>query len=235
MAACGQGSAQLGVHLLGALDPADADEVELHLAECQQCRAEFAELAVLRTALDEVPAEAFLDGPPDGGDLLLQRTVRQVRQERATERRNHWMLGAAAAVVAIAALVVAGAVVGRNTGDEVTALPSPSATVPLPPAGTRTVQATDPVTKVRITARVEPAAGWVRVHAAVTGIQAGQRCRLVVVGADGTRETAGSWLVSPVGEQQGTTLDGAALVRPQDVRAVVVENFDGQQFVSASV
>lgn len=234
LAACEHGSTLLGAHLLGALDPAEADSVERHLVTCADCRAEAAELAKLRALLDEVPPEAFLDGPPEA-DLVVARTIRQVRQERAGGRRGRWLLGTAAAAVVIAALVVAGVVIGRSTDAGVTAQPATSTIAPVPPPGTKVVQATDPATNARITARVTPAAGWVRVHAAVAGISAGQRCRLVVVAADGTREVAGSWLVSPTGEQQGTALDGAALVRPEDVRAVVVENFDGQQFVAASV
>jgi predicted anti-sigma-YlaC factor YlaD len=223
----------LGAHLLGGLDLAEAEAVEQHLVTCADCRAEAAELERLRTLLDEVPPEAFLDGPPDG-DLVVARAIRQVRQERSGGRRGRWLLGAAAAVVVIAALVIAGVVIGRSTDTNVTAQPATSTITP-PPAGTKIVQATDPATNARITARIVPAAGWVRVHAAVAGVAAGQRCRLVVVAADGTREVAGSWLVSPTGEEQGTALDGAALVRPEDVRAVVVENFDDQQLVAASV
>lgn len=235
LAACEHGSTLLGAHLLGGLDPADADAIEQHLATCADCRAEAAELGRLRAMLDEVPPEAFLDGPPADGDLVAQRAIRQVRQERSAGRRNKGLLGAAAAAVVIAALVVAGIVVGRSTSTNVTAQPSTSTVAPAPPAGTRVVQATDPTTNARITARIVPAAGWVRVHAAVADVSAGQRCRLVVVAADGTREVAGSWLVSPAGEQQGTALDGAALVQLEDVRAIVVENFEGRQLVAAYV
>jgi len=235
LAACEHGSTLLGAHLLDGLDPADADAIEQHLTTCAHCRAEAAELGRLRALLDEVPPESFLDGPPADGDLVVQRAIRQVRQERSTGRRNKWLLGAAAAIVTIATLVAAGVVVGRGTSTNVTAQPPSSTATPAPPPGTRVVQAMDPATNARITARIVPAAGWVRVHAAVAGVSAGQRCRLVVVAADGTREVAGSWLVSPAGEQQGTALDGAALVRPDDVRAIVVENFEGQQLLAASV
>jgi anti-sigma factor RsiW len=234
LAACEHGSTLLGAHLLGGLDPADTDEIEQHMATCAGCGPEAAELGRLRALLDEVPPEAFLDGPPDG-DLVVERAIRQVRRERSGGQRNRWLLGAAAAAVVIAALVTAGVVIGRGTDTRVTAQPTTSTITPAPPAGTKIMQATDPTTNARITVRIVPAAGWVRVHAAVAGVQAGQRCRVVVVAADGTREVAGSWLVSPTGEQQGTALDGAALVRPEDVRAVVVENFDGRQLVTATV
>jgi RNA polymerase sigma-70 factor (ECF subfamily) len=69
----------------------------------------------------------------------------------------------------------------------------------------------------------------------VEGVPAGERCRLVVVGAGGQREVAGSWLISPKGAEEGTALDGFALVAPADVTAVVVETVTGRQFVSAPV
>jgi hypothetical protein len=129
------------------------------------------------------------------------------------------------------ALVGAGAVAGRQSA------PAPVASGPTstPVAGTRTATATDAGTGARVSAQVVPAAGWVRVSATVTGIPAGQRCRLVVVGAAGDRQIAGSWVVSAKGAQDGTTLNGSALVDPAQVSAVLVENFDGRQFVSAAV
>jgi len=65
----------LGAYTLDALAPDEARAVEAHLAECADCRREVAELTELRGMLDTVPQEAFLDGPPDDGELLLQRTA----------------------------------------------------------------------------------------------------------------------------------------------------------------
>ena len=107
--------------------------------------------------------------------------------------------------------------------------PSTVTTVP----GTFTLAATDSTTGAQLSARVVPAAGWVRVNVQVKGIVAGQRCRVVVVAKDGHREIAGSWLVSAAGEASGTTLDGAAIVPPDQVASVVIENENGAQFVSA--
>ena len=69
--------------------------------------------------------------------------------------------------------------------------------------------------------------------ATVDGVPAGQRCRLVVVARDGSRAVAGSWLVSPAGEHDGTTLHGSAIVPPDQVAAVLVENEAGREFVVA--
>ena len=65
------------------------------------------------------------------------------------------------------------------------------------------------------------------------GIRAGERCRLLVVARDGTQEVAGSWVVS--GAPGGATLDGSAAIALSDVKAVVVQNEAGQEFVRAVV
>lgn len=236
MVFCERDRAVLAAHALGALDEAEALTVDEHLATCEQCRSELRELNEVRGALDMLPPEAWLDGPPDDADLLLQRTLRSARAERSGRRMSHRLIGAVAAAVVGLLAIGAGVLVGRGTApQQPEAGPPITATATTPPPGTRVGSITDPGTGVRLTVRVQPAAGWVRVNAAVTGIPQGQRCRLVVVGKNGEREVAGSWLVSPKAATDGTTLDGSALVAPDDVAAVEVENFEGTQFVSLSM
>lgn len=151
------------------------------------------------------------------------------------------MLAGAAAAVAAAAVLGGGVLLGRSTaptsqavaiGPGASVNPVPSSSVSPPPPGTRTASATDPATGARMTLTMTPAAGWVRVSAAVTGIPAGQRCHLVVHSGGGASTEAGSWLVSTVGATAGTTLDGSALVAPADVTSVSVVNDSGQTFVT---
>ena len=115
------------------------------------------------------------------------------------------------------------------------ALPGPTSTAATPPAGTKVATFADPNTGARMTVQVKPAAGWVRVNAGIGGIPQNEKCRLFVVAKDGHREEIGSWLVSKAGEADGTNLDGSALIAPDDVAAVEVENFDGKKFVSVKV
>jgi hypothetical protein len=77
--------------------------------------------------------------------------------------------------------------------------------------------------------------GWVRLSATVGGIPAGEKCRLEVVGKDGSAVLAGSWLVSPAGEANGTTLNGSALIDPAQVASVRVVSTAGEQYVSVNV
>ncbi|MFD8754961.1 anti-sigma factor family protein [Kitasatospora sp. NPDC059577] len=228
----------VGAYVLGVLEPAEVAEVERHLSGCPSCRLEVAELRDLEVALGEVPPELLVDGPPEGGDLLLQRTLRQARRERGSEqvRRRAWL--GVGAVAAAAAVLAVGLSLGRSTAPAppVAAGPAPTATsVSPPPAGTRTASLTDPSTGARMTLTLTPAMGWVRVNAALTGIPAGERCHLVVNGRSGAKADAGSWLVSPAGARGGTTLDGSALVDPGDVTSVSVVNEAGKTFVTVPV
>ncbi|MEU3751088.1 MULTISPECIES: zf-HC2 domain-containing protein [Streptomyces] len=230
----------LGPYALGVLDEADVRNVETHVAQCSTCREELVSLRELETALGEVPPEAFLDGPPQGGELMLQRTLGQMRNERAGGQRRRAALAGLAAAAALAGVFWAGTVTG--TGSPPVAAPPPplptatgTVTPAPPPPGTRVASATDPASGTRMTVRVTPAAAWVRVHAAVTGLPPGERCTLVVVGRDGSRTTAGSWVVGAgehSGEGKGASLDGSAAVDPKDVREIVVENEEGKRFVT---
>jgi Putative zinc-finger len=227
--------APLAAYALHALDPDEARTVDAHVAGCDECRAELAELTALEAALGEVPPEAFLDGPPDGGDLMLQRTLRQVRAERAAvvarDRGPRRLLAAAAVVGLVGAALAGGTLIGRGTAPAPQAGGTPSATVTTP-AGTRTLSGTDATTGVTLAATVLPAPGWVRVHVKVSGVPAGTPCLIQVVPRSGAPVTAGSWLVSPQGAKNGTTLDGAAMVAPADIASVDIVTADGKKLVS---
>jgi hypothetical protein len=230
---------QLGAYALGALDPGEAADFERrHLQTCAQCRFDLNELVALRESLDEVPPEAFLDGPPEGGDLLLQKTLRRVRdEETAAPVRSGGSSRRGLALVAAAVLVVAalggGILVGRQTGggSEPLAIPAPPTEVP----GTKSVEGRDPTTGVQLAASVAPFQGWVRVNVAVKGVKAGEQCLLQVVTKEGQAVTAGSWKVSEKWESQGFSLDGSALVAPDDVKSVDIVTVDGRKLVSAQV
>ncbi|THA52944.1 anti-sigma factor [Streptomyces sp. A1136] len=230
----------LGPYVLGVLDEADVRRVEEHVGDCVQCREEVAALREMETALGEVPPEAFLDGPPQGGDLLLRRTLRQVRGERAARERRRYGLAGLAAAAALAAVFWTGTQLGADDAENVAQPPPPSPTASAAPSavpGTRVASATDAGSGARMTVQVVPAAAWVRVHAAVTGVPAGERCRLVVVSRDGTRSTAGGWVVGTTehGEGKGASLDGSAAVAASDIKEVLVENEAGKTFVSVPV
>jgi hypothetical protein len=83
--------------------------------------------------------------------------------------------------------------------------------------------------------KVEPLAGWVKVHATVLGVKQGEKCQLIVTGRDGSQKVAGSWLVTEKAQDTGTSLDAPALVAPKDVRSVDLVTLDGRRLVSVPV
>jgi anti-sigma factor RsiW len=220
----------LGAYVLGVLEDGERDTVRGHLDDCDKCRREVGELREMESALGELPPEALIDGPPEGGDLLLQRTLRQVHGERTRDDHRRRAVWLAAAAVAAVVVLGGGTLLGRGTAPE----PAVTAQATLP-AGTRSAAATDAATGATMTASVIPAAGWVRVRAQVSGVAAGQQCRLYVIARDGSRREAGSWLVSGKAAAEGGTVDGSALVAPDDVASVQVETFAGQPLVTVPV
>jgi RNA polymerase sigma-70 factor (ECF subfamily) len=218
-------------YLMEMLTPEEKQQADEHLSRCPECRAEVDSMQSWADALREVPEEMLLDGPPDDADLLLQRTLRQVRKESsATRFRRTAMLASVAAAVIVVA-IGGGVIVGRST--------APSGPVAQPTnsvvAGTRSGTASDAATGARMSVTVTPAAGWVRVDATVVGIPPGEKCRVEVLGKDGTPVLAGSWLAAPTAETKPVTLNGSALIDPAQVQAVRVVSTAGQQYVRVNI
>jgi anti-sigma factor RsiW len=227
----------LGAYALGALDERETAEVREHLARCAECRTELEAVNVMAETLGEIPPEAFLDGPPDGGDLLLQRTLRAVRAERSSSKRGRGVIGAAAAAVAVVVAIGGGVLIGEHGSASVASGGPPPTTAPptsqptfVP--GTTTISGTS--AGARLTATIIPAPGWIRVNASVTGIPAGEQCQLIVVSRSGQHVVAGGWLVSTKVAAKGVNLDGSALIAPDQIASIQVQNLTGHTFVTAT-
>lgn len=224
----------VGAYVLNTMDPSERAEMDEHLKGCATCRTELAELDAVRDVLGEIPPEALLHEPPDA-DLVLQRTLRQIRTEKNSAGNMRRGLAIAAATVGILGAVAVGVGVGRVTsGSPSTVVAGPTASVSVQP-GTRTGTVVDPHTNARLTASLTPAAGWVRVNASITGIPAGENCRLLLVARDGSREVAGGWVVSSQSATDGTNLDGSVAIPPADVVGVEVRDTAGKTFVHLDI
>jgi hypothetical protein len=221
--------ADLVGYLLRTLTDAERGEADNHIAECRECSEEIASLGGWTAELDRVSEAVLIDGPPDGGDLLLQRTLRRVRAESDRSRRR-WVTTVAAGVAAVV-LIGSGAVVRVERTGPSSARPAPTTVAA---SGTRTVSAVDAGSGARITVALVPASGWVRVAAAVSGVPAGERCRIQVVGRAGQVEQAAGWTVSETGAAEGTRLEGSALIDLADVSSVRVFDTAGHELVSAA-
>jgi hypothetical protein len=217
-------------YLMEMLTPEQKRQADQHLVGCAECRVEVQSMREWADALGSVPEEMLLDGPPEDGDLLLQRTLRHVRKESAASRFRRAAVAVSAAAAVLAVAISGGVLLGRETAPAPVAQPSSSVA-----PGTRMALAANPDTGARMQVTLVPAAGWVRLKATVGGVPAGERCRLEVVARDGTAVLAGSWLVSEAGAAHGTTLDGSALVDPAQVASVRVLDAEGKTYVNVDI
>lgn len=235
---------QLGAYALGALDPDEVRSVDEHLAGCVECRDELAGFEELKEFLGEVPPEAFLDGPPSDGDLLLQRTLREVRAASAVEplvevgpaepKRPRWMVVAAAVVIIAGAALGGGILIGRQSVDQANhyATPDPSVTTP---AGSRHGTATDAGTGATMSTTVEPRTGWSWVDVKISDLKAGAECQLLVTDKKGTSYVAGSWVVSVKAAREGSNFGGGVLIPISQVKSVEIQTAQGQHVVTTTV
>jgi anti-sigma-K factor RskA len=223
---------QLGPYVFGALGPDETSAVEQHLAGCADCRRVVTELEETKNLLGEVPPEAFLDGPPDDGELVLQRTLRAARASEAMpageqpSQRRRWMSAAAAAAVIAAIALGGGVLIGQRTAE-----PGSGQS---PVAGSKKMTATDSATGASMATTVEPREGWSWVSVQVTGLKVGAACELVVTGKDGKTYVAGSWLVSKKAAREGSRFGGGVLLPIGDVASVEVRTADGEHVVTTT-
>ena len=227
----------LGPYVLGVLEPSEVRVVEEHLPACDSCRQELAELEEMKVLLGDVPPEAFLDGAPADGDLLLQRALRAGRgavdpaappaePAVAGPKRPRWMLAAASVAVIAAAALGGGVLIGRQAVDSV---PGPIV------AGTKHVTATDTATGATMATTVEPRAGWSWVTVRITGLRAGDECELIVTDENGKTYVAGSWLVSDEAARDSSKFGGGVLVPIDRVTSVEVKTVQGKHVVTTPV
>jgi hypothetical protein len=157
-------------------------------------------------------------------DPILDRALGQVRAERARDRTRRRAVAAVACAVLAGAALAGGVHLGRSSvpGDRV-----PGDRLP----GDRVLVATS-ADGVRMTATVTPADGWVRLRAQVDGVEAGERCHLVVTDGHGPGHVAGGWVASRAG---GHALTGSVAIEPGAPAVISVVTEDGRVLVAAEV
>jgi len=184
---CADARADLGVYVLGAIEPAERNEVDRHLEGCSRCRDELASLAGLPALLRRLPdGQALLEFDPalvHEAELLPEAVLRRAAGLRL---RNRKLAAAAAAGLIAAASAVSAAV--SQAGHE----PSASA----PPAWEATVHGTSPGGKAWAWVRYAPRPWGTEVETRITGLLPGTRCQLWATGPAGQRIAAGSWTIT---------------------------------------
>jgi anti-sigma factor RsiW len=112
---CGDSREALAVYVLGAIEPADRDVLDRHLAGCADCREELASLAGLpallrRVSVEEATALAAGDAGVGPGDYLPSGPVLHSMLARSSRQRRRRARTRAAAAAAAGLVAGAGAI-----------------------------------------------------------------------------------------------------------------------------
>jgi anti-sigma factor RsiW len=236
----------VGAYVLGALEPAEALEVQQHLPGCRDCQREYLELTEVLPALAALPrglagrvaslgaaglpadlaAEMGADSapaPPD--DLAPRRTRPRVEAgTRRSRRRPRIALAAVAAAAALAAAPVGVAVLADRSPAHAPTQAAQDTTASV--ATVVTFTGTNAATSASVTVTLRPDGPGTQVEALLTGVGRGMVCHLVTRLASGEQIGVGA----PARVQdpnQSTRLAGRLPVPIDEVAAVDVVDAKG--------
>lgn len=208
----------LGAYVLGALTPQEREVIDAHLSSCPECTAEMDEMTRLPVLLDLLPeAEVVAMGtgsarPPAD---LVDRVVAAAVAQRRGQRRRRFAFASVAAVVLIA-------------GSSAAAVGLSSSGSPAHQKGV-VLDATNKTTGTWAQIDVASKQWGASLDLTLTGVPAGEHCRLVAVGRDGSSEVAGSWEVTYLGK---ATVTGATSLPLSSTVSYDIVTFGGQKLLS---
>jgi hypothetical protein len=176
---CHDTTMSLGVYLLGALEPTEQAAVEAHLAVCETCRAELAELAALPSMLEQISLDDIAPEPLAPSEDLFERVAAQARAEGTDElaarrRRRYRRLTAVAAAFVIVAggSIGSWAVFGDHSSNHAPTQSGPGVHM-----------------TVALASQVSGTGYTVEVY----GLPIDEHCKLIAVSRSGVRDVAGRW------------------------------------------
>ncbi|MEU8945320.1 zf-HC2 domain-containing protein [Streptomyces sp. NPDC048489] len=233
------GGERLGAFVLGLLDLDERKGVEQHFKRCETCRIDLKELHKVEENLGEVPNEIFLEGPPDDGEILLQRTLRLVRSEVAVKNRRR-SLTVGLMVAASTALALFGASILIDSANSLNQSPPPNISPNriIRGSSVRIASARDAVSGTNLTIDATPANSGVHLHAVIEGLPTHENCRLLIFSKDGEEQIVGKWAAPAPTQREAsasTSLNGLATIPLERIKTLVVENERGERFISVSL
>lgn len=217
---CAGARAELGVYLLGAIEPSDRAAVDQHLATCPRCREELASLAGLPALLRRVPdGQLILNPEPAVQEITAARPDVLLRRAARLRRRNGALAAAAAAVLIAGTAAVS---TTEHGGSQPQALPRP--------VWAATIQASNPATRVWASVRYAPRRWGTDIEARIIGVAAGTRCQLWVTDPGGQRIPAGSWTVATA--RTALWYPASASLSAASVRSFQITTSQGKSLVT---
>lgn len=209
----------LGAYVLGHLDPAEEDAVRVHLATCDECRAELAELQPVANAL------AIARHRPVTGAVTprsLQRRVSDAVAAEAGRRRRSRLVTSLTTLTAAAALVIVAALGVTTFLDRTPDAPVPEAVA---------VQVADDLEQVTATAGVIAHTWGTEVKLTTAGLQAGATFEAFVLGEDGTEARAGTF--TAIGDET-MNCNLQAYVRRDQAGGFEIRDLAGEVVISST-
>jgi hypothetical protein len=197
-----------------------------HLTECDACRRDFESLEVLPALLAEA-VDPTITLKPDGA-LPIDRLLAAAAQIQSRRRRRFVLATAAAAVVLMA--LPAALLLGRGPDTPPTATTTQGTGMSTPDSVQRQVSNKSTGVEGKVTLK---AATWGSdLTFALRGVPAGTQCTLVVVSADGRRESAARWQA----DYEGTAhVTGAVSTPLAEIDHIDVATQDGSVILSVPV
>ncbi|GGW97717.1 zf-HC2 domain-containing protein [Streptomyces lomondensis] len=203
----------VGAYALGVLDEAEAFRFEDHLMECPRCAAEVTEfgpttrqLMLYRRATPRLVHPMAQPGP-----RMLDRLLAEVATRRRAGRRR--TLFALAASVVFAVSVPGIAMMAEGSGE-----------------GPLTVAATDATTGVWAQVTTEDEASGSQVELKVKDAAGPRACHLVIIGHDGTEETATSWH-GPGHDAHPNTMMASSSMHPDQIARYEIRSGSGEVLI----
>jgi putative zinc finger protein len=218
----------VAAYVLNALEPDESAQVQRHLATCEICQAELANvewIPKLLPLVDPDDIEQLDDAAPEPEPAapppaLLDRLIADASHEMRSPRGRR-----VAALVGAAALLVA-------AGGLAAVSDLPSSTSAQRPEPTATVDGMNPQTHVSATVTVSDRSWGTQLGLTINGAYPGGTCQLLAFSDDGRKETAATWVASSAGT---AWVPGATAIKAAHLTEVDVVTTNGHQLVRIQI